>query len=809
MLPDPLIYSSLFGIGISVLIAGLGYSFIRSNAGFGRFIANKALLILTTITVLYIAWWWLYGVMRHLNFHTLIGDEGTFMNIFWNTLHGRLFNTELWYGNFFTTHFEPSLVFITLLWAPWQSQVWLAGLQTIICAAGALAAYGIARQLDLSPAQGLLFGLIWLLNLSMRGIISVDFHGVIMVAALIIWIPLLMLNKRYIWAVVLAFILMNFKEDATVYIGGLGVIMALSYSEKKWGWILAGIALVYYVIVHNFLWQFISPTHLNFFAMRFPSLIQQDKSPLLVILSDPLQLIYPALQWDRLWGLIAIFAPVSFLPFLRIGWLGLMPALWILFTMALYSIHIFSGYYAGVVFSLILISAIPGFVRLRASHPSRTRLASWAMLGFLIGSWFMVHPDEGYSYINPANLRPHPCVSEVEKIAATTPEDISVSSDKFIGSFFSNRYTLRYFPDPENWLGDRIYLTNRSMYYPLTVLAIGSLGYTLVESNPCFLFLTSGAGGDARSEFISRLRWTEAEGASLRLWSAEPDKRATGGMAIHIAPGADYGDAVVNTNKVFLPPGDYSYLLRVKKCRRNTANPKLPVIVRFVKPDGDEQSLVETIMVVGETDAGPENYEALSVPFTVKELGLIYLKINFGYKNDVWWDGIELAGLNIPFEDYYRTIFPAEITAKSIIPAGSFQRTAEPKFADSLVVVGNIDREDVIFSWQLSSALPSGNYWIYYVSDAVEDGDMYLEWADLEKSSGSGMGEIKQVIMPMTFDRRHDSRDMQLNHSPATVALAPGDRLQIRAHAGLPVTMRLKGIWLMNPVVTDYLLYLR
>lgn len=674
---------------------------------------------------------------------------------------------------------------------------------------GAFAAYGIARKLDLSPPMSLLLGLIWLFNISMRGIISVDFHGIIMVAALLIWVPLLMLNKRFVWAMILAFILMNFKEDATVYLGGLGVIMALSYKEKRWGWILAISAVVYYLIVHGILWRMISPSHLDYFAARFPNLIQPDKPPWLVVLSDPLLLIYPMLQWDRLWGFIAIFMPVLFLPFMRSGWLGLLPALWILFTMQLYSIHVFGGYYAGVVFTLILITAIPGLIKFCHAFPGRIQLIGWAMFGLLIGSWFFVHPEEGFSYFNPANLRAHHAAAIVQKVADATPADVSVSSDKFIGSYFSNRYTLRFFPDPENRLGERIYITNRSLCHPLTVLAIGSLGYKMLESNPYCLFLAKGEGSDASAEFMGKLRWIEAEDASITLWSTEPDKRASGGTAVHITPGSNYGGVIVNTNKVFLPPGDYSYTLRLKKSSRFQTNPKLPVAVNFLKPDGSEETLVATKLSVGEAVYNPEAYEDLQVPFSVNDTGLVYIRINFGYKFDIWWDGIALDGLDATFNEYYKSVFPAEITPAYASLAGTIKRLEEPKRGGSLLEVGNIDREVTVFSWEPGDELPAGNYWIYYSADAEEDGEMYFVWADLLKVSDNGGAPQVHTIMPLTFDRRGTNRDIQLNHSPALVALAPGDRLEIRAYPGLPVTMLLKGIWLMNPVVTDYLLYLR
>jgi hypothetical protein len=79
----------------------------------------------------------------------------------------------------------------------------------------------------------------------------------------------------------------------------------------------------------------------------------------------------------------------------------------------------------------------------------------------------------------------------------------------------------------------------------------------------------------------------------------------------------------------------------------------------------------------------------------------------------------------------------------------------------------------------------------------------------MNKVSGGHGTEDHHTIMPLSFVRRNGCRDIQLNHSPTAVALAPGDKLEIRAYAGLPVTMSLKGIWLLRPVVTDYLLYLR
>ncbi len=594
---------------------------------------------------------------------------------------------------------------------------------------------------------------------------------------------------------------MGFKEDIPVYIGGLGLIVALSFRRPLAGWLLVALAMGYYVVVTSFIWNLVIPAHIDYFINKFPQFHSETGSSLMMVLANPLGLITPVLGWDRLWGLLVLFMPVLFLPFMRWGWLGLILPLWLVLGMEGYNQLFFAGYYGIPVAALITLCAIPGFKLLYDEKRTVPKFICWMIVGFTLGSNFAQNPEVNFYQFEIHGLLPYPYLRTVERMAEDTPAGLTVSSDVYIGSHFVNRETIRVFPDNENWLSDRIFISNRMIDNPLVLLAIGELGYGEMISHPGFFFLERNAGMDAREDFIGRLRWMEAETTTWPLWTTIKDHRASGGIVEYIPAHAAYGDRSRLTPKLLLPPGDYHYKIRLA----TNNNPDQPFMfvfeVDFIGRDGTGEVLTNKS---AESNLWGKigRYETIDIPFSVKEWGLTFLNINFGTNPNVWWDGVGVVGLPPTFERYFRRIFPQTLDPESGCVDSNLLVMLDG-YAGKALRIGKESCSNVVCRWQVDPDLPEGDYWIYYYNDTYDQRPLESYWSILEAVRNMGGDEARETIGSLKVNRKETSEDDRIERFPNPVHLEPGTRLELRVNSDLAADVILRKIWICNNVITD------
>ncbi len=183
-------------------------------------------------------------------------DQGIFNQLFWNSIHGNLFESSL-SSNLSTNvvhlkqvpevfyrhlgqHFNP----IFLLWMPvyalFPSNVTLIFLQVVLVTAAGLVLYALARQY-LQPRLAQMITLSFYCDSCINGPTLANFHD-ISSAPLLTFAVLLAMEKR-LWSVfwICAILLLGVRQDVGIALFSIGVYMIIS---KRFPWMGIAVCLI-------------------------------------------------------------------------------------------------------------------------------------------------------------------------------------------------------------------------------------------------------------------------------------------------------------------------------------------------------------------------------------------------------------------------------------------------------------------------------------------------------------------------------------------------------------------------------------
>ena len=122
-----LLYSGL----LAILLALLCSTFIPQKNRFAAWLERHSCLLIWIMWVGAAIVFWMMGALKYAGLHNSTADLGLYANTLWVTLHGRLLGTAITSGSYLDCHFSPSFLVLALLYAPWQSPLWLIGMQDI------------------------------------------------------------------------------------------------------------------------------------------------------------------------------------------------------------------------------------------------------------------------------------------------------------------------------------------------------------------------------------------------------------------------------------------------------------------------------------------------------------------------------------------------------------------------------------------------------------------------------------------------------------------------------------------------------
>lgn len=266
-------------------------------------------------------------VTRHLNFLTHALDLGYYVQLTWNLAGGRGARVSLPEMRAWGDHLSPIMyAFVPLFWlAPGPLTLLIA--QSSALALGALAVFGIARQRlgDEWPAAA--FALLYLLNPSLHGINVRDFHAAALAIPCLLGAMYAAQAGRFGLFAAAALLTIMCREDAALAVMGLGAWLAVGRRQWRVGMAVAAIALA--ILIVDTRWvipQFRGEAypHLGRYARLGGSLPEIVSGVLL----HPSRVLSIVLTGDRLVYLLALTAPLAFLPLLAPAELvGALPAL--------------------------------------------------------------------------------------------------------------------------------------------------------------------------------------------------------------------------------------------------------------------------------------------------------------------------------------------------------------------------------------------------------------------------------------------------------------------------------------------------
>ena len=257
-------------------------------------------------------WRWVMGVaiaffasiltlnlIRHFTFYSSY-DQGIFNQVFWNGIHGQIFQSSLssqlsanttLLGNepevFYHRlgqHFTPALLLWLPLYALFPSPVTLTVLQVLLVTAAGVVLYLLAREyLEPSPSRWLVAAF-YCAN-TVVGPTLGNFHDIVQIPVLIFGL-LLAMEKRWWWLFgLLAICILAVREDSGVILFGVGVYMIASRRYIRIGAALCLLCLAYVLWVTNSIMPMFSrDVELRFVEERFGQYVEGDSGSTLDIL---------------------------------------------------------------------------------------------------------------------------------------------------------------------------------------------------------------------------------------------------------------------------------------------------------------------------------------------------------------------------------------------------------------------------------------------------------------------------------------------------------------------------------------------
>lgn len=414
---------------------------------------------------------------RHYSLYSSY-DQGIFNQIFWNSLHGRFFESSLSSGlsaevtlhgaiplvsyRHLGQHFNP----IFLLWLPFYALLpfpaTLSVLQVLLVAAAGLVLYVLARQ-SLSP--------------KLAGMIAVSFYGANAVIGpnignfhdynalpLLLFSLLLALEKRWwllFWAI--ALLVLGVREDAGVTLLSVGSYLVLSRRHWRMGVGLFALAVAYILLLTSVIMPAFSPdVSQRMIVERFGQYTgEKAASPteaIVAMLSQPGHILVELFSRfpKKLYYLFDQSLPLMFVPLISAD-------AWIVTAFPLLELLLMKGETPMAINIRYATLVVPGFfygaILWWSKHPNafKPRVQKLWSVCLALSLLFTVtsNPNRTLSFLVPDSIRPWvhvpltqqiPHAAQARTVLAQIPPQASVAATTDLVVPLSGRQAVVRFP---------------------------------------------------------------------------------------------------------------------------------------------------------------------------------------------------------------------------------------------------------------------------------------------------------------------------------------------------------------------------
>jgi len=405
---------------------------------------------------------------RYLSGHGAFYDIGVMDNLFWQTLHGRLFYYPQYGMSYFGDHFPPIFFFVLPFYAIAPHALTLLAVQNLALCLGAIPLYGLTQHYlarsdaathrndqgdsRLATTVPLAVAFLYLSNISLLSIGMFDFHPVAFMVPLSLWAmhSFEMGRRRRMWLAVLLLLFTAEEAAITVAVFGLYLVAFGGVREnRKDGAAIILLCIVYFATTMTWVIPGFQGAQRNpewLYLSRYGHLGTSFGEVLGTIVFSPAKALRLSFALYKGKTLALLFLPLALLPL--IGWRALLIALPCLAYNYLSSReHQFAIQYQyfSPALGWLFVAAAQGVAatyRWATLLPIRNRRSARiiltltpVMLGVAFNGWALlrVGPIRSDFFSTP----PHQ--DKLRRVREMIPDNASVSASNTLGAMFAHR----------------------------------------------------------------------------------------------------------------------------------------------------------------------------------------------------------------------------------------------------------------------------------------------------------------------------------------------------------------------------------
>lgn len=417
------------------------------------------------------------GLHRYFSFYASY-DQGIFNQVYWNSLHGRFFQSSLSsavssavihdgqvptvFYHRLGQHFTPALLLWLPVYALFPSPATLVVLQGVLITAGGLMLYILARQ-HLQPAIAVMITASYYSANAVIGPTFSNFHDLCQIPLFVFGL-LLALEKRRWWLFwLLAVLTLGIREDTGILLFGIGAYLVGSRRYPRLGLLLCGLSFGYVAFVTNGVMpQFSEDVSRRFMIERFGQYAEGEDATsfqiLGAMLGQPQRLLAELLTPldETVNYLLGQWLPLAFVP-------ALSGTAWAIAGLPLLQVFSQQGTYSLALNLRYAISVVPGLfygaILWWANHPERLQQRVRQFWTFCIalsvvltllssphGVLYFLIPDSIRPWVYISLNRQWEHVSRIQALTRQIPPEASVSATTYLIPHLSNRREIIRLP---------------------------------------------------------------------------------------------------------------------------------------------------------------------------------------------------------------------------------------------------------------------------------------------------------------------------------------------------------------------------
>jgi len=389
----------------------------------------------------------LISILRHWHFQTQAWDMGIFVQILWNTAHGRIMQNSIEeVRNHLGVHMSPFLFLLVPGFVLVPSPYYLLAVQTLAIALGAWPLYLLALRILRNKNLALLIAGAYLLYPPLHAIARFDFHPIAFLPPLLLAAFYFIEIEKWKWAILFLTLAAFTQEDAILVVMFVGIYLLLRKGEPRTmaspslvrgKWLSKERKIGFAVFVLSLLWFFISVNvimpALGGGLLRLDRYTNLGATPL-EILTNIIRhqgLLYETVfTSSKISYLFWLFMPVSFLPLLSWRTLILLIPGLLQNLLTSYEPQFSSSYqYDASLVAGIFVGSIYGLATLqKISHLRWQGFLKWGFVGLILAV-FVIRSPAGPQHFPTSLFKENPHRQAFRILTNIIPPEVSVAAN--------------------------------------------------------------------------------------------------------------------------------------------------------------------------------------------------------------------------------------------------------------------------------------------------------------------------------------------------------------------------------------------